>query len=516
MIYIWPSKLSQTAPVFFIGKKDGKKRMVQDYRYLNEWMIKNNYPLPLISDILENIGTKKLFTKMDLRWGYNNIKIKERDEWKAVFMTPEGSFKPTVMFFGLTNSPATFQAMMNELLRDLINIGKVAVFIDNVIVGTETEEGHDELVAEVIKRLKENDLYVKLEKCKWKVREVEFLGVVIGPEGIKMEKEKVKGVLEWPTPKCVKDVQKFLGLDNYYRQFIEGFAMVARPLHDLVKKDKKWDWVEREEKAFRELKERFTKEPVLAAPDIDKKMRIEVDASDYATGGVLSMECKDGLWRPVAFLSKSLNETERNYEIHDKEMLAIVRGLEAWRHLLEGAQFKFEIWTDHKNLEYFMKVQKLNRRQARWTLYLSRFDFILKHVAGTKMGKADGLSRRADWKVGTDKDNENQIFIKDNWIRSMYEVVVERPEVDLLEKIKKARSKDEDVVRVVEKMKKAEVRELQGNEWKMEEELVLKKGKVYVLKDEELRAEVIQLHHDIPAAGHGGRWKMVELVMRNY
>ena len=207
---------------------------------------------------------------------------------------------------------------------------------------------------------------------------------------------------------------------------------------------------------------------------------------------------------------------QRNYEIHDKEMLAIVRGLEAWRHLLKGAQTKFEIWTDHKNLEYFMKAQKLNRRQARWALYLSQFDFTLKHVAGAKMGKADGLSRRADWKVGVDKDNDNQIFIKDNWIHSMYEVVVEGPEVDLLEKIKKARSKDEDVIKVVEEMKKTGVRELRGNEWKIEGDLVMKEGKVYVPKDEELRIEVIRLHHDVPAAGHRGRWKTVELVMRNY
>jgi len=164
--YIQPSKSPQTALVFFVGKKDRKKQMVQDYRYLNEWMIKNNYLLPLISDVLENIGTKKIFMKMDLRWGYNNVRIKEGDEWKAAFMTPEGLFKPTVMFFGLTNSPATFQVMMNELLRDLINTGKVVVFIDDVIVGTETEEGHDELVVEIIKRLEENDLYVKPEKCK--------------------------------------------------------------------------------------------------------------------------------------------------------------------------------------------------------------------------------------------------------------------------------------------------------------------------------------------------------------
>ena len=172
--------------------------------------------------------------------------------------------------------------MINELLRDLINTGKVAVFIDDVIIGMEMEEGHEKLVAEVIKRLEENNLYIKLEKCRWKVREVGFLGVVIGPEGIKMKEEKVKGVLEWLTPKCVKDVQKFLGLANYYRQFIESFTSIARPLHNIVKKNKKWDWTKKQEKTFKELKERFTKELVLAAPDLDKKMRMEVDTLDYA------------------------------------------------------------------------------------------------------------------------------------------------------------------------------------------------------------------------------------------
>ena len=164
--YIRPSKSPQIAPVFFVGKKNGKKQMVQDYRYLNEWTNKNNYPLLLISDIVENIDTKKVFTKIDLRWGYNNVQIKEGDEWKVAFMTPEGSFEPTVMFFRLTNLLATFQAIMNELLRDLINTGKVVAFIDDVIVEIENEEGHDKLVAEVIKRLEENDLYVKPEKYK--------------------------------------------------------------------------------------------------------------------------------------------------------------------------------------------------------------------------------------------------------------------------------------------------------------------------------------------------------------
>ena len=172
------------------------------------------------------------------------MRIKKGDEWKTVFITLEGLFEPLVMFFGLTNLPAIFQAIMNKLLRDLINTEKVAAFIDDVIIGTEMEEEHDKIVTEVIRRLEENDLYMKLEKCKWKVREVGFLGVVIRPEGIKIEKEKVKGVLEWPTLMCVKDVQ-FLGLANYYRWFVQSFTTIARPLHDMVKKDRKWDWTEK-------------------------------------------------------------------------------------------------------------------------------------------------------------------------------------------------------------------------------------------------------------------------------
>ena len=266
--------------------------------------------------------------KMDLQWGYNNVRIKEGDEWKAAFSTPEGSFKPMVMFFGLTNSPATFQAMMNDFLRDLVVEEKVAVFIDDVMIAIETEEGHDKIVEEVLKRLEENDLFVKLEKCVWKVKEVGFLRVIIGEDEVRMKKEKVQEVIEWPVPKSMKDVQKFLGLANYYRRFVKDFATIAKPLHETMRKDKKWNWEERQQKAFEELKRRFMTEPVLVTPDLDKEMRVEADASDFATGGVLLMKCEDERWRPVAYISKSLNEAERNYKIHDKEMLAIIRCLE--------------------------------------------------------------------------------------------------------------------------------------------------------------------------------------------
>jgi len=308
--YIRPSKSPQTSPVHFVAKKDGKRRIVQDYCHINQWTIKNRYPLLLIADILDGVGKRKVFMKLDLRWGYNNIRIKEEDEWKAAFTTHIGAYEPTVMYFGLTNSPATFQTMMNDLFRDLINQGDTATFIDNILVATDTEEGHDELVGEVLRRLEENDLFVKSEKCKWKVREVEFLGVVISPKSVEMQKEKVEGVLNWPAPRNVKEVQKFLDLTNYYRRFIKDFAKIAAPLHMLVRKEQKWKWEREQEEAFGKLKAVFTTEPVLAIPDINREIRVEADASDYATGGVLSTKCEDGKWRPVAFISKLLNATE--------------------------------------------------------------------------------------------------------------------------------------------------------------------------------------------------------------
>ena len=287
-----------------------------------------------------------------------------------------------------------------------------------------------------------------------------FLGVIIGEDGVRMEKEKVQGVIEWPVPKSMKYVQKFLGLANYYRWFVRNFAKIARPLHEMTRKENKWSWGERQQITFEELKKRFMTEP-----DLDKEMRVEADASDFAIEGVLSMKCEDEKWRLVAYISKSLNKAKRNYEIHDKEMLAIIWCLEAWRHFLEGAKDQFEIWTDYKNLEYFIKIQKLNQRQARWLLYLLRFDFALKHVAGKSMGRVDSLSRRVDWAEEVERDNKNQAMLKKEWVevRAM-EQLVEGLEEDIVKKIKKARDKDEEVIKAVEEMKKARVKTLRDEE----------------------------------------------------
>ena len=294
--YIRPSKSEQTSPVFFIEKKDRGKCMVMDYCKLNRQTVKNNYLLPLITELVNNMGSKQVFTKMDLWWGYNNVHIKERDKWKAAFTTHVGSFEPVVMFFGMTNSPATFQAMMNEILRDMINKGKVAAFVDDVLVGTETEEGHDKVVEEVLRQLEENNLYIKPEKYVWKVRKVLFLGVVMGEGRVEMEEDKVEGVLKWPMPQCMRDIRKFLGLANYYRRFVKDFAKVALPMNQLTRKDEKWKWGEEQQAAFKQLKAVFTTRPVLATPELDKEFRVEADASNFTTGEVLLVKCNNDLW----------------------------------------------------------------------------------------------------------------------------------------------------------------------------------------------------------------------------
>ena len=393
---IQPSKSPMASPVFFVKKKDGSLRLVQDYRRLNDMTIKNSYPLPLISDIMGKLKRARYFTKLDVRWGYNNVRIREGDEWKAAFRTNRGLFEPLVMFFGLTNSPATFQTMMNDLFKDLIDEGVVIVYIDDILIFTEDLALHRKVVCRVLDILRENGLYLKAEKCDFEKTEVEYLGLIISHGQMGMDPVKIQGVSNWPSPTCVKEVQSFLGFVNFYRRFILDFAGIARPLHDLTKKDMVWTWDVEHEAAFEALKTRVTSAPVLLFPDDTKPFKVEADSSNYATGSVLSQLGEDGKWHPCGFQSKSLNAVERNYDTHDKEMLAIIRALEEWRHHLEGTQHVFEIWTDHKNLEYFMTAKKLNRRQARWSLFLSRFHFTLHHRPGTKSLKPDALSRRPD------------------------------------------------------------------------------------------------------------------------
>jgi len=241
------------------------------------------------------------------------------------------------------------------------------------------------------------------------------LGVIISQNSVKMDPVKVAGVMEWPILSNRKEVQSFLGFTNFYRRFIQGFSHLAHPLLDLTWKDTEWRWGAEEQSAFDSLKEQITTAPILALLDNSRPFRIEADSSDFATGAILSQQSpEDNKWNPVAFLSKSLSPVERNYEIHDKEMLAIVRALEEWRHFVEGAEHRCEIWTDHKNLQYFMTAKKLNWRQARWSLLLARFDFIMHHRPSKSMGKTDALSRWSDHGTGSE-DNDNMVLLTPNF-----------------------------------------------------------------------------------------------------
>jgi hypothetical protein len=501
---IRPSKSPIASPFFFIKKKDGTLRPVQDYRRLNEVTIKNRYPLPLISEVVHKLRKAKYFTKLDIRWGYNNIRLREGDEWKAAFTTNRGLYEPLVMFFGLTNSPATFQTMMNDLLRDLISRGVVIVYMDDILIFTESREEHRKVTREVLQILQDNHLYLKPEKCAFEQTEIEYLGLLIRHGQVSMDPIKVKGVQDWPRPTSKRELQQFLGFVNYYRRFIQGFANIAHCLHRLTGNEP-WHWAAPEEEAFQKLKIATTSAPVLSMPNDDQSFRLEADSSNYATGAVLSQIQDDGKWHPIAFISRSLNDVERNYDIYDKEMLAVMRALQEWRHYLMGAKHTFEILTDHKNLEYFRSAKNLNRRQARWALQLAEYDFILTHKPGRLHGKPDALSRRADHGRG-ESDNQDRILLRPEWFRAMA-VETTLPGDELLERIRKSKKLENEVI---------QSRKTVAEEWEEQNGLHLWKNRIYVPNDKRLREEIIHSHHDSPSAGHPGRFKTTELILRTY
>jgi hypothetical protein len=426
--YLRPSKSPMASPVFFIKKKDGKLRLVQDYRRLNKITIKNRYPLPLAADIVNRLTGAQHFTKFDVRWGYHNIRIKSGDEWKAAIITNRMEVEPTVMGFGMTNSPATFQSLMNSVFVDLIATGVVTVYMGDILIYTPTLVKHRKIVREVLQRLQDHDLYLKPEKCEFEKQEIEYLGMIIHPGEVCMDPGKVSAVRDWPTPTTLRDVRAFIGFSNFYRRFIKDFLSIARPLHDLTKKDVPWQWHAEQQHAFDTLKEKFCQEPILKVYNPELETRVEVDASGYATGGILSQKYPDGLWHPIAYRSSSMSKEERNYEIYDREMLGCIRALEDWRHYLEG--ISFEIVTDHKNIEWWASMRDLNRRQARWTLYLSCFSFKITYRKGELM-QADALSRFSKDQVLDKEDNRQvQVLKPEHFIRAAKAHFV--PEVDSL------------------------------------------------------------------------------------
>ncbi|SAL95633.1 hypothetical protein, partial, partial [Absidia glauca] len=368
--FIRHSQSPAGAPILFVKKKDQSLRLCVDYRGLNKVTIKNRYPLPLITEMIDKLKTATIFTKIDLRGAYNLVRIKEGDEWKTAFRTRYGHFEYLVMPFGLSNAPATFQHMINDIFRDMLDHYVIA-YLDDILVFSPNDQEHHDHVTKVLQRLKDHQLYAKLEKCSFSRKQVEFLGHIISPQGIGMDKAKVSAIQHWKPPTSVRELQVFLGFANYYRKFIAHYSKIALPMTKLLcTKDKlPWNWTTPAQQAFDNLKDQFCTAPILQHPDHTKPFILETDASDFAIGAVLFQRgTHDDHLHPVAFFSRKFKAPEINYEIYDKELLAIVESLQQWRHLLIASVEPVTIYTDHKNLEYFTTTRRLNRRQARWSI----------------------------------------------------------------------------------------------------------------------------------------------------
>ena len=393
---IRPSSSPAGAGFFFVGKKDGSLRPRIDYSPLNDITVKNRYPLPLISSAFEQLQDAKVFTKLDLRNAYHLVRIREGDEWKTGFNTPSGHYEYLVMPFGLSNAPAVFQAMINDVLREFLN-RFVFVYLDDILIYSPDLDTHKQHVRQVLQKLLLNMLFVKAEKCEFHVKTVTFLGFIISPGQVRMDPAKVSAVACWPTPDSRKKVQQFLGFANFYRRFVRSFSSIAAPLHVLTSPQVPFVWSPQAEEAFSRLKKMFTSAPILTLPDPTRQFVVEVDASNEGVGAVLSQrQQKDNKLHPCAFLSRRLSPAERNYDVGNRELLAVKLALEEWRHWLEGAEHPFVVWTDHKNLEYIKKAKRLNSRQARWTLFFNRFDFVLSYRPGSQNVKPGALSRLFD------------------------------------------------------------------------------------------------------------------------
>jgi len=347
-----------------VPKPDGTLRLCVDYRGLNKITLKSKYPLPLMSELRSRLGKATIFTKLNLKNGYYLIRMAEGEEWKTAFKSRYGFYEYTVMPFGLCNAPSTFQSMINDVFRDMLDVGVIA-YMDDILIDTETVEEHVALVRQIMERLRKARLGVSIKKSSFHQREVEFLGYKISNREISMTSTKVAEIQAWSTPEKVVDVQSFMGFANFYRRFIKGFSKIAKPLMDLTKRDIKWTWTPSCQDAFDKLKAMFTTGPILTHFDDTRPTKLETDTSNFGLEAVLSQLCEDEKWHPVAFHSRKFSPGEINYDVHDKEMAAIVAAFKEWAYMLMSVNDQILVYTDHKNLEYFNTTKPLNRRQHR-------------------------------------------------------------------------------------------------------------------------------------------------------
>lgn len=391
--WIRPSVSPFAAATLNIPKKDGSVRVVIDYRAINNLTIKNRASLPHIEDLFDTLQGATVFSKVDLTSGYYQVRVKDGDEPKTAFNTPFGHYEFMVMPMGMTNAPATFMTLMNQVLNRFIN-KCVVVFLDDILIFSRSLEEHLQHLREVFGELRRHRLYAKRSKCEFARKKVEFLGHVVSAAGLETAEDKIAKIKDWPEPKNVSEVRSFLGLTGYYRRFVKEYARIAGPLTELTRKEVAYEWTQERQAAFDELKRRLVSAPVLLVPDVTKPFRVVTDASDFAVGAILEQADEQGNWHPCAYLSKQLNSAERNWATYDKELLAIKHATEKWRPYLAGQHFK--VYTDHMPLQYLRAKSKIPRRQIDYLDWLAQFDFTTHYKPGSLNTGADALSRRPD------------------------------------------------------------------------------------------------------------------------
>ncbi|KAK1414436.1 hypothetical protein QVD17_30180 [Tagetes erecta] len=384
--FIRPSSSPWGAPMLFVKKKDGSFRMCIDYRELNKLTVKNRYPLPRIDDLFDQLQGATHFSKIDLRSGYHQLRVHNDDIPKTAFRTRYGHYEFLVMPFGLTNAPAVFMDLMNRVCRPYLD-KFVIVFIDDILIYSKSKSEHEQHLRTILELLKKEQLFAKLSKCEFWLKEVQFLGHIVNEKGIHVDPAKIEAVKNWVTPKTPTEIRSFLGLAGYYRRFIPNFSKIAVPLTALTHKGKPYSWGPEQEDAFQTLKLQLCNAPILTLPDGNDDFVIYCDASNRGLGCVLMQR-----GNVIAYASRQLKIHEKNYTTHDLELGAVVFALKIWRHYLYGT--KCVIFTDHKSLQHIFNQKELNMRQRRWVELLNDYDCEIRYHPGKANVVADALSRK--------------------------------------------------------------------------------------------------------------------------
>ena len=376
----------------FVPKKNGELKMCVDFRRINAVTVKDKYPFPLMADMKTRLRDARYFTILDLRNAFNFIRVKKRNEWKTAFRTKYGTYEYLIMPFGLINAPTTMQKVVNKALQSYLD--KFAItYMDDILVYSDIYDQHIKHVRIVLDALKQRNLKIKAEKCKFHVKKVTFLGFVITPKNIQMETTKVNSIQTWPAPKNIKDLQKLLGFIRFYQNMIPKYTEWTSSMTDFLQKDKKFEWGPDQALGLAKLKKHFATNKPLAMHDPKKQTELQTDVSDKTIG---AMVFQQRIF--LDYYSRKLTPAEANYTTGDKEMLAVVVTLKHWRHLTQRAKHKMFVHTDHKKLMLFLETKQLNPRQVRWLKELACYDFAIKHIKNENNIGADVLSRRPDYK----------------------------------------------------------------------------------------------------------------------